>query len=317
MTTVQDVANAAGCATSAVFGLSKQIVDEVNCLVPNALAPIPSRPNLVQSSTTFAFLQPPARDDLVKALDANTGMTLDVESILRTVAQQYLLYAWYKMGLCGIQLAATPGTSNHEQGLAFDTADHAAWLNMLQSNGFTWYGSADVVHFDYTGGGAVDLNGKDVLAFQKLWNANNPTDLIAEDGSYGTETETRIQKTAADGFATGASCGPTPVDGGTPPPVDGGNDGAAASDASSPPPPGDAGTGDSSSPLPGDDAGAGGGGGGGDASTPNFDQPGAGSGCACRAAPGPSDAGVTLALAAVCALSYARRRGARGLPRRR
>ena len=48
---------------------------------------------------------------------------MSINSAFRTVAQQYLLYAWYKQGRCGIGLAATPGNSNHEQGLAVDIED--------------------------------------------------------------------------------------------------------------------------------------------------------------------------------------------------
>jgi MYXO-CTERM domain-containing protein len=220
-TTVQDAANAGGCSTTVVEGLSKQIVGETNCLIPKAYGAVPTMPNLAESSATFAFLQTPARDAFVKTLSDNPSMTMNVESMLRTVASQYLLYAWYQAGSCGIQLAATPGTSNHEQGLAFDTSDYAAWKSALEANGFQWYGSADVVHFDYVGAGSVNLDGKDVLAFQKLWNLNNPGDAIGEDGQYGPLTETRLQKSPADGFPIGPPCDTTTADGGAPP-ADGG-----------------------------------------------------------------------------------------------
>ena len=301
--TVQDAANAGGCSTTAVKGLSQQIVDETNCLIPNAYSAVPSTSNLVESASTFSFMQTPARDALVKTLGDNPGMTMNVDSMLRTVAAQYLLYAWYQAGMCGIQLAATPGTSNHEQGLAFDTNDYSAWTSALQSNGFQWYGSADVVHFDYVGAGTVDLNGKDVLAFQKLWNENNPTDLITEDGQYGTASGTRLQKSPADGFPLGASCSATTGDGGAPPgdagaaghdsgsafdagsladgsPVN--SDGSADTDASGP-------AQDSAASLPPDAA-------EGNGATPsNLGVP---TGCACRAAPSTTAAGGwgTLAL---------------------
>jgi hypothetical protein len=293
-TTVQDAANAAGCSTTVVEGLSKQIVDEINCLIgPGTLALVPKEPNLVFSASSFTYLQTPARDDLVKVLKANSGMTMNVDSMLRTVAQQYLLYDWYQAGKCGIQLAATPGTSNHEQGLAFDTSDYNAWMTALDNGGFKWYGSADVVHFDYVGGGSVDLSGKDVLAFQTLWNLNNPGDKIAEDGQYGPETEARLQKTPADGFAMGATCTSPTTDGGTPPPPKdaGAEDGSSGGQK-------DAGSGSGGGSG---DAGAGAGmdaaGGGGpmtggedaagnasndDAAAPNGAQYDMNSGCACR-----------------------------------
>src|ERR1700693_4829729 len=99
--TVQDAANAGGCSTTAVKGLSQQIVDETNCLVPNAYAAVPPAANLVESASTFSFMQTPARDALVKTLGDNPGMTMHVDSMLRTVAAQYLLYAWYQAGMCG------------------------------------------------------------------------------------------------------------------------------------------------------------------------------------------------------------------------
>ncbi|HEX8795003.1 MAG TPA: M15 family metallopeptidase [Polyangiaceae bacterium] len=320
-TTVQDAANAAGCSTTAVEGLSKQIVDEINCLIgPGTLALVPQEPNLVFSASSFTYLQTPARDDLVKVLQANAGMTMNVDSMLRTVAQQYLLYDWYKAGLCGIQLAATPGTSNHEQGLAFDTSDYNAWMTALDNGGFKWYGSADVVHFDYAGSGAVDLNGKDVLAFQTLWNLNNPGDMIAEDGQYGPETEARLQKTPADGFATGASC-TSSNDAGAPPPKDAGAGDASAGGH------GDAGGGsgsggsiDSGAGGPGMDSGGGGGPmtggedasgtptGGDDAAAPNSTQYDSnGGGCACRETPTSAGTAGAWLVAVGLALVMARR----------
>lgn len=293
-TTVQDAANAAGCSTTAVEGLSKQIVEEINCLIgADTLALVPQEPNLVFSASSFTYLQAPARDDLVKVLQAHGGMTMHVDSMLRTVAQQYLLYDWYKAGLCGIQLAATPGTSNHEQGLAFDTSDYNAWMTDLDNGGFKWYGSADVVHFDYVGAGAVDLNGKDVLAFQTLWNLNNPGDMIGEDGQYGPETEARLQKSPADGFAKAATCTAT-ADAGSPPPKD-----AGAADASGHKDAGGDGGNHEDAGGNGTSEDAGGGGGpmtggedaagtppGEDAAAPNSTQYDTnGGGCACREAP--------------------------------
>jgi len=132
-----------------------------------------------------------------------------VSSMLRTVAQQYLLYNWYLDGLCGIQLAATPGNSNHEQGRALDTSDYGTWDGLFSAYGWDWYGSGDVVHFTYNGAGVVDLSGTDVLAFQRLWNRNHPEDLIAEDGDYGPQTGGRLGQSPADGFPVGAEacCG--------------------------------------------------------------------------------------------------------------
>ena len=67
----------------------------------------------------------------------------------------------------------------------------------------------------------MDLRSQTVLAFQRLWNRNNPRDRIAEDGDYGPATESRLRRTPADGFPIGASCGsslPPMMDAGTPEP---------------------------------------------------------------------------------------------------
>ena len=39
-------------------------------------------------------------------------------------------------GICGIGLAAVPGTSNHEGGRAVDTSYYSYWLNTLASYGW-------------------------------------------------------------------------------------------------------------------------------------------------------------------------------------
>jgi hypothetical protein len=211
--TVADaVANS--CSTGAVLGLSNQIVEQVNCLRPATLAEIPARPNMTRGANTYAFMQPPARDALVRALDANTSMTLGVNSMLRTVAQQYLLYAWYMAGRCSIMLAAAPGGSNHESGLALDTSQYAAWQSALEAQSFKWFGSSDVVHFDYAGAGTIDLRPIGVRGFQRLWNVNHAADTIVEDGIYGPATESRLRQSPADGFPTPAPCS-TPPDAGT------------------------------------------------------------------------------------------------------
>jgi hypothetical protein len=195
------------CSTSSVKGLSLQIIAEGNCIEPGAFAAVPSRPNLSASSNVNLFLEKPARDALVAALNAKPGTTLTVNSMLRTVAQQYLLYRWGQAGSCGIGLAAKPGNSNHETGLALDINSYSTWKSALTAQGFKWFGDADKVHFDYVGAGAVSHKGLDVLAFQKLWNRNHPEDKISADGDWGPQTEARMKIAPAAGFPVGAQCG--------------------------------------------------------------------------------------------------------------
>jgi len=194
------------CSTGSVKGLSLQIIKEGRCLNPDAYEKLPSIGNLHLGPNVFPYLEKPARDALVSALKAHPSKSLEVGSMLRTIAQQYLLYRWYEAGRCGIPLAATPGNSNHETGLAFDTNDASAWRSVLGNHGFKWFGSADPYHFDYVGKGASDHGGLDVKAFQVLWNRNHPKDKIATDGDWGPQTEARMKKAPAAGFPIGPSC---------------------------------------------------------------------------------------------------------------
>ena len=82
----------------------------------------------------------------------------------RSAAEQYLLYNWGAKGICGIDLVATPGTSNHEGGRAIDTSDYSKWFTALTSHGWDHsYPSKDPVHFDFTG--SSDLASENLKAF--------------------------------------------------------------------------------------------------------------------------------------------------------
>ncbi len=202
------VAHAAleSCTTASVDGLSRQIIAQARCIRPNDFVPLPSRPNLVVASQVFPYLQLEARDRLVKALDANPKAKMTINSALRTVAQQYLVWRWSATKRCGVPLASPPGASNHEIGVALDIAEAASWRQALEAQDFKWLGPSDRVHFDYKGRKAAGRTATDVLAFQKLWNKNHPTDKIAEDGRYSPVTEQRLKQAPANGFPLGPSC---------------------------------------------------------------------------------------------------------------
>jgi hypothetical protein len=211
------------CTTASVKGLSQQIIDEGQCILADSYIEVPKLANVSFGPNVFPYLEKPARDALVKALESNPSKTMSINSMLRTVAQQYLLYRWYQLGKCGIGLAAKPGNSNHETGLAMDINEYSTWKTALSNVGFSWYGSGDAVHFDYTGKGAVSLKGIDVEAFQRLWNRNHPEDLIDADGAWGPQTEARMKKAPPGGFAKGADCGVDPDPEPEPDPVACGN----------------------------------------------------------------------------------------------
>ena len=238
------------CTTTSVKGLSQQLVDEMNCLKPNTLKSIAGISKVSLGSAVFPYLQTPAADTIPKIVAAR-GTTLTVNSALRTLPQQYLLYEWYLQGRCGIGLAAAPGNSNHESGLAMDIDDNAGWNSYFSNHGWKWFGSADPVHFDYVSGG-IDLRSLSVLSFQKLWNLNHPNDLIAEDGQYGPETETRLKQSPVGGFKKGTTCAAAPDAGA---PKDAGTTDDAPAEAEAPPPQEDAGppppaTDGGSTPIP-------------------------------------------------------------------
>ncbi len=188
------------CSTSVVLGLSKQIADEIGCMSPTALVRFtPSSKIQVTSSSVLPYLGSKAKTAI-----EGVSTTVQINSAFRTVAQQYLLVQWYRAGRCGISAAAAPGRSNHESGRALDLANWSSVRTAMSNRGWSWLGSSDPVHFDHLS--TADIRGKDVLAFQRLWNRNNPGDKIAEDGAYGPQTEARLRKSPSTGFATGAGC---------------------------------------------------------------------------------------------------------------
>jgi hypothetical protein len=195
------------CTTASVDGLSRQIIEQARCIRPNAFVPLPSRPNLVVLPQVFPYLESKARNQLLKALDAHPKTQMTINSALRTVAQQYLVWRWSATKRCGVPLATPPGESNHEVGTALDIAEAASWRSALEAREFKWLGASDRVHFDFKGGNAPPRSATDVLAFQKLWNRNHPTDKLSEDGRYTPTTEQRLKQAPPDGFAIGPSCG--------------------------------------------------------------------------------------------------------------
>ncbi len=189
-----------GCSTTVAYELSQEIIDEMNVLVPGSLIDC-SDLDIEISSQQFPYLQRPAKQALARAIQAR-GRTMRINSAYRTVAQQYLLRSWVDRGLCRnvVSVAAQPGRSNHESGLALDISDFNGWLSFLRREGWRWFGERDRVHFDFVGSGRRDIKGTGVLAFQTLWNKNHLNDRIDEDGIYGAETASRLSISPAEGF---------------------------------------------------------------------------------------------------------------------
>ena len=213
-TTVGAIARTA-CSTAGAAGLSEQLLAEVECMRPGTLSSIAGIPGLGLNAGVLSKLNRGAAGALRTAV---AGSSLTLNSATRSTAQQYILYYWYEHGRCTgvVSLAARPGRSNHESGLAIDTSAYSSWKTRLANQGFRWLGSSDPVHFDYAGSGAVDIRPLAVKAFQRLWNRNHPGDRIAEDGAWGPATASRMDRAPAGGFDVGANCG---GGGGTPAPT--------------------------------------------------------------------------------------------------
>lgn len=190
------VKDAPGCSTSIVNGLSQQLIHQMNIVLPDALVSFDGL-NVDLEDAAWAYLQPPARRALEAAIQER-GIRLKINSAYRTIAQQLLLYRWGKH--CGYHVVAPPGRSNHQSGLAIDIDYPYDWRPCLERHGWRWLGSKDPPHFDYVGGGIQDIRRTAMLAFQKLWNKNNPNDRITEDSIYGQQTQSRLNQTLADGF---------------------------------------------------------------------------------------------------------------------
>ena len=195
------------CSTAPLRQLSIQIAEEISCADPTVLqAFAPTDVIQFSSAAVLPYLSAAAIASLDEAAAAGSG-ELIINSGFRTVAQQYLLHRWFELGRCGIPAAATPGRSNHESGRAIDVGNYDQWLGSLTDAGWSQSVPGDPVHFDHVA--STDNRGLDVLAFQRLWNRNNPGDLIIEDGNYGPQTGERIAMSPSGGFALGPECEPS------------------------------------------------------------------------------------------------------------
>ncbi|WP_414542405.1 peptidoglycan-binding protein [Nostoc sp. CCY0012] len=188
--------------TGLVRGLSLQIIAVMNSISPNVLVDFSDLNIDVTGNQINPFVQPAAKESLRLAIKQR-GTKLVVNSVYRTVAQQYLLRKQFERRLFGITAAALPGSSNHESGLALDIEDADSWERFFQPHNWIRLGrDFDFPHYDYRLPAATKRNlGRiGIRAFQRLWNQYNPHDLIAEDGSFGPQTEARLANSPTDGF---------------------------------------------------------------------------------------------------------------------
>ena len=192
--TLQD---APGCSTAVVRLLDKQLIEEMNKIVPNCLVSFADL-NVEIGEVIHPFLQLPAQKALARAI-SDRGEKLIVNSAYRTIAQQQFLHT--RGSDCGYDLVAEPGTSEHESGLALDIEDPEGWSSFLENYGWYWPAHPnDPWHFEYRGSDKQDIIGTSVLAFQRLWNRHNPNEQIDEDGAIGSVTKEKLNKSPVEGF---------------------------------------------------------------------------------------------------------------------
>ncbi|NEP25054.1 M15 family metallopeptidase [Moorena sp. SIO3I6] len=187
-----------GCSTLPVRGLDQQLINRLNVVAPNSLVSFADL-NVDMGPAVWPYLQLPAKQALQQAIDER-GIPLVVNSAYRTIAQQLVLWNHASNRRCGISTAAPPGESNHQTGLALDISDYQGWQPFLEKHDWQWDGPKDRPHFDYVGDNIIDIRDYSVLAFQQLWNLNNPTDRIKQNGMFDAETELRLNNSPIDGF---------------------------------------------------------------------------------------------------------------------
>ncbi|PSB39630.1 peptidoglycan-binding protein [filamentous cyanobacterium Phorm 46] len=182
-------------STAVVNGLSQQLIYQLQLMMPDAFVSFDDL-NVDLLDAAFPYVQTSAKEGLHRAIQ-DRGQTIQVNSAYRTIAQQMLLY---NDRFNNSNPVAPPGTSNHQTGLAIDIEDAIGWESYLMQYG--WQPLAgDPPHFDYIGDGTIDLRSNSILAFQQLWNLNNPDSQIGEDGGFGPQTEDALNRSPAQGFA--------------------------------------------------------------------------------------------------------------------
>src|ERR1051325_6458143 len=78
------------CSTESVLALSRQVADEVDCMLPGQLVRCePGPPIAFSGGAVLPYLSADARDDLYRAAVAGGGAVLRVTSAFRAVVQQY------------------------------------------------------------------------------------------------------------------------------------------------------------------------------------------------------------------------------------
>ncbi len=191
------------CSTAGCRALDQQLIAQIQVIAPGALVRFDHLAVRVGPGC-HPYLQTPALRALEQGLASKPGAILDCNSAYRTLVQQWILWNHCQHKRCRISAAATPGSSNHETGLALDVQHAQSWRPHLERFGWDWLGSWDEWHFDFKGSGCKDLRKLSVLAFQKLWNLNYKKSQLTEDGILGAATHAALIQAPTEGFPIGS-----------------------------------------------------------------------------------------------------------------
>jgi len=130
------------CSTEKLAPLARQIARTLIASLPAAeVIDISEHVNIVGGST-LPYLQRAAGEALIAAIN-EAGKRPKLVHALRTLPQQYMVHYQYIHHLCSIPLAASPGTSPHERGIAIDIQEHQSWIEVLKHHRWVWRGPAD------------------------------------------------------------------------------------------------------------------------------------------------------------------------------
>ncbi len=195
MTTLAEYKN---CSTADLRELDLQLISQINEMAPGALVDF-SHLDVKIMSACHPYVQAPGIPALEKAIKSR-GETLIVNSAYRTIAQQFVLWNHCMNSRCNISAAAIPGKSNHNTALSIDVDDYDSWKPYLEKNNWMWLGAFDPMHFDFKGTSTRDIRSLSIKAFQILWNLNNPTRSIKDDGIWGNQTKNALLQTPVNGF---------------------------------------------------------------------------------------------------------------------
>lgn len=204
MTSVAEVV-AEHLEQSSVAGLSNQIARQLLRALPAASVKDLSSHVTHSGPLTVPYVQRAAGDALIAAVEEQgkslAGERPHLVHALRTLPQQYVLWKWYLDG-SGVFPAGMPGSSAFENGVAICIEKHEKWTKVLGKHNWHWRGpnGNDPGQFNYHGPQNPELLTTSVWAFQRVWNAHNPNDLLALDGVLTPQVIARLERSPAAGF---------------------------------------------------------------------------------------------------------------------